>query len=136
MRPGLMFLGEKSMSNDQSNQPSKQHHDPTPEEPRSVEPLAEQNESVEPTQEVPTRNRGADALANVVIVTVAFVATIIFGVTHMVPHGGATRSDVFEQENRQAELRRALAEQEDYLRGVSVELPNDQAQETVSSRTP
>ena len=60
------------------------------------------------------------ALADIMVVGVACLATIFFCVSVMTPHQPATRSRVTEQEERRAELEKALAEQQSYQADVLV----------------
>ncbi|MEQ8667796.1 MAG: hypothetical protein RIC12_01405 [Pirellulales bacterium] len=76
--------------------------------------------SEEELREVNDEKRGSHVMADLMIVAVACVATMMFCYRLMVPHHGATRSQVLEQQERRSELEKALAEQQGYLSDVAV----------------
>lgn len=114
-----LFMGEKGMSD-------KRPED-VRDELRKLEDEAQQSEAEESlvdaldeSSESTPETAPSHALADIMVVGVACLTTIFFCVSVMTPHQPATRSRVTEQEERRAELEKALAEQQSYQADVLV----------------
>lgn len=107
--------------NNQSDAPSEDHHGLAPEEHAALEQVGEGDPHPTTTQSSPAGSRGTEQIVDCLILMAACFATVLFSMNYVAPNRGATRSEVLKQERRQAELQKAKAEQDAYLREMANE---------------
>lgn len=107
--------------NSQSDTPSEDHHGLTPEKHAELDRVGEGDPHPTTTHSSSSSSRGTERVVDWLIVMAACFATVLFSMNYVTPNRGATRSEVLEQERRQAELKKAKAEQDAYLREMANE---------------
>lgn len=107
--------------NNQSDAPSEDHRGLAPEEHVALERVGEGDPHLTTAQSSPAGSRGTERVVDWLILMAACFATVLFSMNYVAPNRGATRSEVLEQERRQAYLQKAKAEQDAYLREMANE---------------